>query len=262
MTITGEQLVKQALKYLGMPYVYGMRGGVLTEEKYQELQRMYGKAYVWNSDRAKVGKICCDCSGLIYLIIKVLGGGSYNYSSSKFYEISKKYPIKDIKNAPIGACLWLPGHIGIYVGRGYYVAEDGSYYNCRKASLKHQNWTHYLLLPFVEYKESQVIVQPASSSIDQEQLAKAVSKLIRSGAPIDYNSWKREELMNLKYAEQLVFKVTNGTYKTSFKTYKECVEYLIEKGIITSSRAWLDQSALKKTAFVSILLIKIAASIP
>lgn len=259
MSITGRQLKDQALKHLGMPYVYGMKGQVLTNRYFRYLQATYGKAYVWESDRRKIGQKCCDCSGLIYLCIKELGGGNYPFSSSQLYEKSKRFSIKEIEKAPLGACLWLPGHVGIYLGNRMYVAADGSAYNCRKAPMTFQNWTHFLLLPYVAY--DQVHIAPTASVVDQEQLAKAVSKLIRSGVQIDYNSWKREELMNLKYAETLVIKMTNGAFKTGYTSYEACVRYLIEKSIITSSSAWLERSALKKTAFVAILIIKVAAAL-
>lgn len=40
-------------------------------------------------------------------------------------------PISTISNAPIGAAVWRKGHIGIYIGNGEYIAEDGSAYGCR-----------------------------------------------------------------------------------------------------------------------------------
>ena len=261
MKITGEQLVKQALTHLGMPYIYGMKGELLTQKKFDTLQRRYGKSYVWESDRKKIGNVCCDCSGLIYMCIKELGGGSYNYGSTQLYDKSVKYSIKDINKAPIGAILWLPGHVGIYMGNGYYVAADGSAYNCRKAPLNKQNWTHYLLLPYVDYTKSQGVTPTQSGQVDQVQLANAVSKMIKAGVKIDYNDWKCENLMKLKYAELLILKMTNTLFKTEYTQYNECINLLVEKNIITSSTVWLDRSALSKTAFVAMLMIKIAATI-
>ena len=62
--MTGEELVAFAKSKLGVPYVYGMKGEVMTLAKYNQLKSMYGDL-VWNSDKNKVGKVCCDCSGLI-----------------------------------------------------------------------------------------------------------------------------------------------------------------------------------------------------
>ena len=53
-------LVKFAKSKIGTPYVYGMKGSLLTEEKYEQLRAMYGDL-VWKSDRKKIGKVCVDC---------------------------------------------------------------------------------------------------------------------------------------------------------------------------------------------------------
>ena len=62
--VTAAELVAFAKSKLGVPYVYGMKGTVMTLAKYNELKALYG-ALVWDSDKNKVGKVCCDCSGLI-----------------------------------------------------------------------------------------------------------------------------------------------------------------------------------------------------
>ena len=63
--MTNYELVEFAKSKLGTPYVYGMKGSVMTLAKYNQLKQMYGNL-VWNSDRNKVGKVCCDCSGLLF----------------------------------------------------------------------------------------------------------------------------------------------------------------------------------------------------
>ena len=62
--MTGKELVAFCRSKLGVPYVYGMKGKVMTEANYNYLQKTYGKL-VWGSDRSKIGKVCVDCSGLI-----------------------------------------------------------------------------------------------------------------------------------------------------------------------------------------------------
>lgn len=62
--MTGQELVAFAKSKLGVPYVYGMKGKVMTEAIYNSLKKAYGNL-VWDSDKQKIGKVCCDCSGLI-----------------------------------------------------------------------------------------------------------------------------------------------------------------------------------------------------
>lgn len=44
---------------LGVPYVYGMKGKVMTEALYNRLKQTYGDL-IWDSDKQKIGKVCCD----------------------------------------------------------------------------------------------------------------------------------------------------------------------------------------------------------
>ena len=55
--VTAAELVAFAKSKLGVPYVYGMKGTVMTLAKYNELKALYG-ALVWDSDKNKVGKVC------------------------------------------------------------------------------------------------------------------------------------------------------------------------------------------------------------
>ena len=62
--MTGHELVAFARGKLGTPYVYGMKGEVLTQKMYDRLRILFGPL-VWESDAAKIGQVCVDCSGLI-----------------------------------------------------------------------------------------------------------------------------------------------------------------------------------------------------
>ena len=123
--MTGEELVAFAKSKLGVPYVYGMKGEVMTLAKYNQLKSMYG-ALVWDSDKNKVGKVCCDCSGLISWATGIIRN-SQGYHDTAL----EVQPISTISEAPIGGscvaeraywylywkwgiycrrwqCLWLP----------------------------------------------------------------------------------------------------------------------------------------------------------
>jgi hypothetical protein len=65
------------------------------------------------------------------------------------------HSISTIKDVPIGATLWKDGHVGIYVGDGKYIAEDGSVYGCREAKLPYV-FTHWLIMSYLDYS----IVKP------------------------------------------------------------------------------------------------------
>ena len=94
--VTAAELVAFAKSKLGVPYVYGMKGTVMTLAKYNELKALYG-ALVWDSDRNKVGKVCCDCSGLISWATGIIRN-SQGYHDTAL----EVQPISTISKAPIG----------------------------------------------------------------------------------------------------------------------------------------------------------------
>ena len=157
--MTGEELVAFAKSKLGVPYVYGMKGKVMTEALYDSLKKTYGNL-VWDSDRQKIGKVCCDCSGLIGWATGIIRS-SQNYHDTPL-EIE---PIATIAKAPIGAAVWRKGHIGIYIGNGEYIAEDGSAYGCRINKLRNAGFTHWLKLKDIDYTE-----QEDSEMVEQAKL--------------------------------------------------------------------------------------------
>ena len=100
----------------------------------------------------KVGKICCDCSGLIsWYTGKIYGSGQYKEKAGEIHTIDT------IKNAPVGAAVWLKGHIGIYSGTRngvpYYIAEDGSAYGCREVPLSKNKFTHWFKIFDIYYED-------------------------------------------------------------------------------------------------------------
>ena len=157
--MTGEELVAFAKSKLGVPYVYGMKGKVMTEALYDSLKKTYGNL-VWDSDRQKIGKVCCDCSGLISWATGI-ARSSQNYHDTAL-EIE---PIATIAKAPIGAAVWRKGHIGIYIGNGEYIAEDGSAYGCRINKLRNAGFTNWLKLKDIDYTE-----QEDSEMVEQAKL--------------------------------------------------------------------------------------------
>lgn len=147
--MTNYELVEFAKSKLGVPYVYGMKGEVMTLSRYRQLKKMYS-SMVWDSDIKKVGKVCCDCSGLISWATGIIRG------SSQYKNMAKEaYSISTIKEAPIGALVWQQGHIGIFIGTEngvpYYIAEDGSAYGCRKNRISNAKFTHWFLCTDVTY---------------------------------------------------------------------------------------------------------------
>ena len=156
--MTGHELVAFARGKIGTSYVYGMKGKVLTQKTYDRLRILFGPL-VWESDAAKIGQVCVDCSGLISWACGVmLGSGQWKARATKIN------PISTIEKAPIGALVWMQGHIGVYTGmkngHPYYVAADGSAYGVREVPLRCNKFTHWLLVEDVfqyEMRDDEVV---------------------------------------------------------------------------------------------------------
>ena len=138
--MTGNELVAFARGKIGTPYVYGMKGKVLTQKTYDRLRILFGPL-VWESDAAKIGQVCVDCSGLISW-----GTGILRNSQGYHDTADAVFPIATIGQAPIGAAVWRKGHIGIYIGGGKYIAADGSAYGVRIGAVAGSGFTHWFRL--------------------------------------------------------------------------------------------------------------------
>lgn len=168
--MTGWELVAFCRSKIGTPYVYGMKGQVLTAARFNDLQATYGKKLVWDSDRKKIGQVCVDCSGLISWACGVVLG-----SSQWRNRASQKHPIATIQDAPVGALVWMQGHIGVYSGmkggEPYYIAADGSAYGVREVPLSWNRFTHWLLVEDVfEYeREDTEVVEKDKIIVDGKE---------------------------------------------------------------------------------------------
>lgn len=156
------ELVKYVKTKLGTPYIYGAKQPYAFNKKYykadiQRFSRQY-PGYIWKSDFKKAGKVCCDCSGLISAYTeKQKGSWDLYHSATKRWQIKSgnNWLWDNLKEVPVGAILWKSGHVGVFIGyigkTPYYIAEDGSAYNCRRAKVKNSGFTHALLIPDISY---------------------------------------------------------------------------------------------------------------
>ena len=156
--MTNKELVRFVKDKIGTEYVYGMKGKVMTNENFKYLQKTYGTSLVWNKDAEKIGEVCVDCSGLIYWATKI------HFSSTQLYNNATHVEsISTIHTAPIGALVWMKGHVGVYVGikngEAYYVAADGSAYGVREGKVANHSFTHWLLMEYITYEKEGSIVE-------------------------------------------------------------------------------------------------------
>ena len=149
---TASGLVKFVKSKLGNPYLYGFKQNskfdkICTDKDFKKLQKLYPEPLVMKSDYKKcVGKTPCDCSGLISAYTGIQKG-SYQFKETA----TRIEPISKLPLAVKGCLLWQKGHIGVYIGNGEYIAEDGSRYGCRKNKVSNSSFTHILWCSDISY---------------------------------------------------------------------------------------------------------------
>lgn len=151
MAKTAEGLLKHCKEVVEnkVQYVYGCKMEILTNSIYTRLKSMYG-SLVWGTDISKVGKICCDCSGLISSYTDIVRN-SAGYKSTAI-EVATIAQLRADWKKYVGWGIWLNGHIGVVSDtEGYYYAMDGSSRNAVHYPISKQNWTYVVKLKDIEY---------------------------------------------------------------------------------------------------------------
>lgn len=109
---------------------------------------------------------CFDCSGLIKAILwgwsasksAAYGGAVYcsngvpDINDAGFYNACEMHILTDINAIPVGALLWKPGHVGVYVGNGYAIECTPAFNNgVQKTAVAGRGWQAWGYMPYVEY---------------------------------------------------------------------------------------------------------------
>ena len=126
-----------------------------------------------------LGKTVVDCSGLIksYLMSDVTGG-PITYSQK--YDLAVQYGAATVKgnistmpDTP-GVLVYMPGHVGVYIGNGEVIESAGTYYGVVKSKLPKchtgNKWTGWYQCPYIEYpkNDEKPSIQPTPSVPDKE----------------------------------------------------------------------------------------------
>ena len=127
---TNSQLVAfaEAAYKAAWVYWYGTCGYKCTESLYNAKAKQYPSHYMAD---IRAGKMCADCVGLIKAFFWMSGDptGKNVYKSNNCPDVSadgmiklcqETGPISTIPDVP-GLLVWKSGHIGVYIGNGYFI---------------------------------------------------------------------------------------------------------------------------------------------
>lgn len=189
--------IKKVLDYKTL-YVMGGLGQPLTETGKSKIlaeNHSYNNhVAVKNSiQTATADTFAFDCVGLIKAVLwgwcgdtsKYLGGAKYqsnnvpDIGADKMYSVSEATDKKDFSNIVPGECVWMTGHIGIYLGDGKVIECSPAFKNkvqitaCKNIkgypnNISGRTWTGHGKLPYINYKEETTVATNEPSAYAKE----------------------------------------------------------------------------------------------
>lgn len=161
---TAAGLVSYAKAQLGKPYWYGTFGNKATQSLLTSKTKQYPSHYT--SDRiakykSQIGQRVHDCVGLIkgYLWSEdATATPKYNASqdvsaNGMLSKCKEKGDISTIPEIP-GVLVFMPGHVGVYIGNGKVIEARGFAYGVVETRLSARAWKNWGKCPWLEYTTS------------------------------------------------------------------------------------------------------------
>ena len=219
MAKTNTGLVSYALAQLGKPYWYGCFGqkgtAALLTAKARQYPTMYTTSRVYNC-RKQYGVKVHDCVGLIkgylwcdsntddtpkYVAAQdKSAGGMYNACKIRGY-------MNTMPDIP-GILVFLPGHVGVYIGGGYVVEASGFSKGVIKTKLAGRGWERWGKCPYITYTGAET---PTTGENKPETTVKSSFKVgdtvkVKAGA----KSYEGKSLSNTVYNKSYVIDELKG----------------------------------------------------
>lgn len=121
MTEEEKEIVNDVIKLseekIGLEYVWGGKGEIMTDERLDELIGYYGKEYYTLKRETYIGNQAFDCSGLTYWAYREVTGVEIGYSTFEQEDVLQGYEVNEEDLQP-GDLIYTPGHVVLYKGRG------------------------------------------------------------------------------------------------------------------------------------------------
>lgn len=190
------------------------------------------RAYQYNYNRrAKIAACSADtfgfdCCGIVKAVLwgftadtsKNYGGAVYasngvpDISEAGFLKVSRKVSM-DFSGIVPGACVYMPGHMGVYIGAGRVVEAtpiwtDGVQVTCcanvkRITGLHARSWDSWGLLPYVEYKEENMTREETEAMI-RIMVPQILDETEKQRAQEPADAWAEDAIQRVKDAGMMV----------------------------------------------------------
>lgn len=164
MKKTNKGLVEWCKSQLNHPYWYGCFGQISSEELYKSKKKQYPNQYQWKCKNnqfgvkpsKQLGVRVFDCIGLIKGFLW-WNGTKYDYNG--FQDVSANEmrkrcetggTISTMPEVP-GLLVFLPGHVGVYIGNGKVIEARGHKFGVVQTDMKNREWLWWGYCPYIEY---------------------------------------------------------------------------------------------------------------
>ena len=211
---TNEHFVAFMKEMVGRPYWYGTCiykcSNSLLSRKAKQYPSHYGDSRTATYKKHIAAKeVCADCIGAAKGYAWTNGGegvveaiGNDNSITSKYgsnkcqdkgansmfaYAKDKGMPWGAISTIPEipGLAVTFSGHVGYYIGNGKVIEFKGFSYGCKETVLSAGKWTHWYMLPFIDYGTDADTDAPAQGSTTEPIKYTLGSRLLKRGSKGD-----------------------------------------------------------------------------
>lgn len=196
---TGKEFVDYVKGKIGVPYFYGSKMTLLTDDFANRMHSQYPKtvtlSYIAKARKKKQFlKINTDCSGLIGAYRGKQIGSSQLYSTA-----NKRLPISSVKDFAPGVVLWKSGHVGVYIGIEdgvpMCVEAKGIDYGVVKTRVSETAWVCGLTFDDIEYTYENHV----HGTSKQKNPFTEPKSIIKRGSKGDGVKWVQWELREAGY---------------------------------------------------------------
>ncbi len=154
-------MVEYAKCQLGRPYWYGTFGNTATRSLLEAKQKQYPKHYQharMEQYKSDIGQRVHDCVGLIkgYLwsespsAIPDYKASQDVSANGMLKKCTERGRIATMPETP-GVLVFMPGHVGVYIGNGRVIEARGFNFGVVETALKSRNWENWGKCPWIEY---------------------------------------------------------------------------------------------------------------